>query len=83
MATLRANKVFSNAIFTLVVIESIEFQSGKMTTGCHLYVSIKPVAVVVCTPGRTYALDMEAKLTTLDELRRSVPELDTFISPPF
>jgi len=42
----------------------------------RLFGRIEPVAVVVCTANGSYALDMDANPANLDQLRKSVPELD-------
>ncbi len=38
--------------------------------------NIEPIAVVVCSQDRTYALDMEARPADYDKLRQNLPELD-------
>ena len=50
------------------------FNTAKRTS------AVKPIAVIVCGPDGTYALDVEAKPATLDQLRQDIPELDAIIS---
>lgn len=72
MAELRSRTIFSDHRFTVVVVESIECQHGRSGHGHHLTASLKPVAVVIEEPDRTYAVDMDAKSVNIDQL-----------SPPF
>lgn len=81
MSTLRASVIFSDSRLTLIAVESVDLRHSKTNTGCRLYGNIEPVAVIVCGPDGTYALDMEAKLTAFDQLRQDIPELDTIIAP--
>lgn len=80
MSTLRATEIFSNSILTLIAVESVDFRHGKANTGCHLYGSIEPIAVVVCSPEGTYAFDMKAEPANFDQLRQDVPELDVIVA---
>ncbi len=80
MGTLRTSQIFSNSRLTLIAVESIEFRHRKTNTGCQLYGSIEPIAVIVHGPDGTYAFDMAAKLVTLDQLRQNIPELDAIIA---
>ncbi len=80
MDTLRTNEIFNDSGLRLMAIESVSFQHSKTNTGCRLYGNIEPIALIVSSPDGTYALDMEAKLTSLDQLRQNIPELDTIIA---
>ncbi|MDH3421219.1 MAG: hypothetical protein OEM78_17250 [Gammaproteobacteria bacterium] len=77
MAALRTREIFSDATVTLIAVESIDLQTSKTNMGCHVYASIKPVAVIVRSLDGTYALDMEAKPTPLEQFRQYVPELNS------
>ena len=75
MAALRASEVFNDSTLTLIAIESFDFRHRETNTGCQLYGNIKPIAVIVCSPDGTYALDMEAKPVELNQLKQEIPEL--------
>jgi uncharacterized spore protein YtfJ len=81
MATLRTRHLFNDSRLTLIAVESVDFRRGTTSTSCQLYGQIEPIAVVVCSADRAYALDMEAKPADLDELRQAIPELDAAIAP--
>ena len=66
MAALRAKTVFTDQRFTVIAVESVELRRGSTTHGRHLTAQLKPIAMVVKEPGRTYALDMEAQATSID-----------------
>ena len=80
MGTLRASEIFNDSGLMLIAIESVDFRHSKTNTVCRMYGKIEPIAVIVCAPDATYALDMEAKPAALDQLRQEIPELDTIIA---
>ncbi len=80
MTRLRVNEIFNDARLRLIAVESVDFQHSKSNACCLLSGNIKPVAVIICGPGGAYALDMEAKPITSDQLRQDIPELDSIIS---
>lgn len=80
MGKLRASEIFRNPRLLLIAIESISFQYNKTVKLSHLSGKIEPIAVIVCSPDRTYALDMEAKPAPFEKLREDVPELDDMIT---
>lgn len=41
--------------------------------------TLDPIAVVVRSPGGVYALDMESKHVSFDQLTQAVPELAIFL----
>lgn len=67
-------------MLTLIAVEAVDVRHGKSSTGCHFYGNVEPIAIVVCSPEGTYALDMDAKPTNFDQLRKDVPELDTIVA---
>lgn len=81
MVTLRASEIFSDSRLTLIAVESVDFQHTKTNTGYRVYGNIEPIVLIVCGPDGTYALDMEAKLVTFDQLKQNIPELETLIAP--
>lgn len=75
MGTLRTSEIFNDARLKLIAVESVDFLHDKTNTGCRLYGSIEPVAVIVSGPDGSYAVNMEATLIDLDQLRQIFPEL--------
>ncbi len=75
MDALRDTEIFSDPALTLVAIESVSLQHTETDNSCRVYGSIVPVAIVVCSPARTYALDMDAAPADLDQLRLNSPGL--------
>jgi len=80
MGTLRARVIFNDSGLMLIAIESVDFRYSNTDTACRMFGNIEPTAVIVCGPGATYALDMEAKPAALDQLRQDIPGLDTLIA---
>ena len=68
MARLRARTVFSDDTFTVTAIEKLAFRTDKFNRRCMLFGSLEPTAVIVTTPHKTYALDMDAQPVDLDQL---------------
>lgn len=81
MNTLRASEIFNDSRLMLIAIESVDFRYSKTNTVCRMVGNIEPIAVIVCAPDATYALDMEAKPAALEKLRQDIPELDAIIAP--
>lgn len=79
MEKLRASEIFRDSGFSLIAVDSVEFRFNKANTLFYLSGNIEPIALIVCTPGETYALDMEAKPIAFDQLRQNIPELDGMI----
>ncbi len=82
MKILRTCEIFREPRLVIVGVESIESLHNKTRTLYHLQGKIEPVAVVVSFSGAIYALDMEAKPTSLDRLREALPELDVMLASP-
>ena len=80
MAKLRARAFFKNSMLTLIAVESVDTWHGNTTTGCQLFGGLAPVAVIVCSPEGTYALDMEARPVDLDRFRTDLPELGALLN---
>lgn len=68
MTKLRARTVFSDDTVTVTAVEKLALQSDRLNRGCFMSGSLQPVAVIVKTPDRTYALDMAAQLLDLDQV---------------
>ena len=80
MATLRAREVFCNSRRKIVAIESIDFQHKQTTIHSRMFGYLKPIAIIVFSPGALYAVDMEAQPVALEQLRQDIPELDIMIT---
>jgi len=80
MAKLRASVIFNDSRRMLIAIESVDFRYGNTNTICRMYGKLEPIAVIVCGPDITYALDMEAKPAGLDQLIEDIPELEATIT---
>jgi hypothetical protein len=80
MGTLRSREIFKDSRLLLIAIESVDLRHSKTNTACQLYGNIEPIAVIVCGPDATYALDIEGKPAALDQLRQNIPELDAIIA---
>ncbi len=80
MTTLRATEIFNDSKRMLIAVEAVELQQNQTGAGCHLYVNIEPMAVIVCSDDGIFALDMEAGTARLEQLSRAIPELDAMIA---
>jgi len=80
MRTLRSSEIFNDSKLTLIAIESVDFQHSRTNAVCHLYGSVEPLAIVVCSQDGTYALDMEARPADFEQLRQDMPELDAIVA---
>ena len=65
MDRLRTNIVFDDQRFAVTVVQSLEFRTGSWNHKRFLTGSLKPIAVVVKEPGRSYAFDMDARSTDI------------------
>lgn len=66
MTRLRARTVFSDDTVTVTAVEKLALRSGTLRRGSFFCGSLRPVAVIVKLPDRTYALDMAAQALDLD-----------------
>ena len=80
MATMHASRLYSDASRTLIAVGTVELHLDKSSNSCRLYGNIAPVAVIVCSPNETYAMDMQAKPAALDKLRQATPELESMMA---
>ena len=80
MGTLRASVIFNNAKLLLIVVESVDCQHNKWNSGCYLYGNIEPIALIVCTQDKTYALDMQSNPASIDILKQDIPELSEIMT---
>ena len=68
MTTVRARTVFSDEMFTVTAIESLEFRTQGTNRRRQVIASLKPIAVIVRERDKTYALDMAAQPVDIDRL---------------
>ena len=80
MGSLRATEVVNHDGLCLIAIESIERQHNMMELGCQLYGRLDPIAIIVCTRDRVYALDMQGRPTAIEQLLEDIPELQDIIA---
>lgn len=76
MAQLRARRLFASTGLAVFAVESVNAKRRPTRSGCLVYGSIEPVAVIVRTPAGTRALDLESKAVTFDELEVIQRELE-------
>ena len=76
MAALRAREIINQPMLKLIAVESIDLGPRKTQIGWHCFAKMEPVAVIVCGPDGTYALDVDAQPADVERLRRDVPGLD-------
>ena len=72
----RIREIFSDDRFTLYAVESIEMMQKVFSTGFTLHGSIKSTAIIIRSPEKNQALDMNASPIELDKLKKSIPELE-------
>jgi hypothetical protein len=68
MTRLRARTVFSDDAVTVTAVEKLALHSDTLGRVCFLSASLRPTAVIVQLPDRSYALDMAAQPLDLDEV---------------
>jgi hypothetical protein len=72
----RISEIFSDDRFTLYAVESVEVSHTKTATGFTWHGNVKPAAIIIHSPGKNQALDMDANPIELKKLKESIPELD-------
>lgn len=80
MAALRAREIINEPMLKLIAVESIDLRPRKTQIGWHCLGKMEPIAVIVCSPDGTYALDMDAQPADVERLRQDVPELDAMVA---
>ncbi|MDH4109505.1 MAG: hypothetical protein OEW35_14430 [Gammaproteobacteria bacterium] len=68
MDRLRTGTVFANQRLTVAVAESLEVRSDKTKHTRFMTGTLRPVAVIVKEPGRTYAFDMDGQPVDIDQV---------------
>ena len=68
MTRVRQRKVFSDDRLTVTAVETLEFRTDRVDHRRLVTGSLKPVAVIVTAPDRTYALDMNAQPIDIDQM---------------
>ena len=80
MHILRSNKVFDDAMFAVIAVESVDIRQGETNSFTHVLGQIQPLNVIVCSPDGIKAFDMEARPADLEHLKRDVPGLEATIA---
>jgi hypothetical protein len=68
MTRLRARTVFSDDKFTVTAVEKLALRSDALGRGRFFSGSLRPIAVIVRLPDRTYTLDLAAQGLDLDHV---------------
>ena len=68
MATLRTKTVFADRGIVVTSVVSLEFRVDGTNCRHFITASLKPIAVVVKEPNRSYAFDMNARSIDIDRL---------------
>ena len=68
MDRVRARTIFRDEKRSVTALESREFRTDRSNHGCLLIGSLKPIAVIVREPDRTYALDISAGPVDIKQL---------------
>jgi hypothetical protein len=68
MTTLRARTVFSDDKVTVTALELLEFRTNKSKHVRYVTGDLRPMAILVKEPDRTYALDMAAQPIDIERL---------------
>jgi dihydrodipicolinate reductase len=68
MSSVRARTVFSDHGLTVTAVESVEFRTDRSNRRRFVFGSVRPVAVIVREPDRTYALDMDAQPVNIERM---------------
>ena len=58
MAKVRARPIYSSEELSVTAMELLEFRTDRANSRRFVTGSLKPIAVIVRTPDRTYAIDM-------------------------
>ncbi len=80
MGKLRTREIFESATVSLVAVERVDMQRHVSNIGCHVYGSIEPIAVIVHSMGRVYALDTTGNSMDLDQLERDLDDSGVSLS---
>jgi len=68
MTTLRERTVFSDARRTVNILELLEFGTGRTNHVQYVTGDLRPMAIIVKEPDRTYAFDMAAQPIDIERL---------------
>jgi hypothetical protein len=68
MTTLRARTVFSDEKVTVTTLELLEFRTDRLNHLRYVTGDLRPMAIVVKEPDRTYAFDMAAQPIDIERL---------------
>jgi hypothetical protein len=68
MTTLRARTVFSDEKVTVTTLELLEFRTDRTNHLRYVTGDLRPMAIIVKEPDRTYAFDMAAQPIDIERL---------------
>jgi len=68
MPRVHQRTIFSDDRLTVIAVERLEFRTDRLDHRRLVTGSLKPVAVIVTAPDRTYALDMNAQPVDIDTM---------------
>lgn len=68
MTNVRARTLFSDQKLTVRAVESLQLRIDRSDHARFLIGSLKPIAIIVTEPDRTYALDLDARPVDIDGL---------------
>ena len=68
MASVRTRTVFSDHKLTVTAVESVEFRTDGSNRRRFVIGSLRPLAVIVKEPDRTYALDIAAQPVDIEHI---------------
>ena len=68
MASVRARTVFRDHELTVTAVASVEFRTSRSNHRRFLIGNLRPIAVIVREPDRTYALDMAAQPVDIERI---------------
>lgn len=76
---IRISEIFSDEKFTLYAVESIDVSHNTTAAGFMWQCNLKPTAIIIKSPEKNLALDMDASPLELEELKESMPELNRIL----
>ncbi|NNF17381.1 MAG: hypothetical protein HKN70_11595 [Gammaproteobacteria bacterium] len=74
--SIRIREVFCSAEVTVIALEAARSYSHCSGWGCHAYLSISPVALLILSASQLLAVDVNGDPVDIEKLRRSAPDLD-------
>ena len=79
MQTLRATEIHADAAIRVIAIEAIHCQAENHGRFYRLFARIEATAMVVCEAGAIRVVNLAPEETSLEELIRNVPGLQSLL----